>query len=116
MQAPFLALVRRASRSTGLLGAESIWSSAAHRLGRRRDPLLQDPPEMWTLGNTPFERELGYRRRLEQGVPEAAAGRLDRAVRGTWAVGSESFAEQVASQAGRPATPRPRGRPRRAPD
>ena len=30
------------------------WSSAAHHLGRRRDPLVTDHPLFWATGNTPF--------------------------------------------------------------
>ena len=100
----------------GLVDPSLPWSSAPHRLGRSLDPLLQDPPELWTLGNTPFERELGYRQRLEAGVSPAQADALARAVRGGWAVGSRAFIAEVEAASGRPATARARGRPKRADD
>ena len=98
----------------GLLDEHQPWSSAAHRLGHRRDRLLIDPPELWALGNTPFERELGYRALLAQGLPADRADQLERAVRGDWAFGSPGFIASIEQAAGRAAAPRARGRPRRA--
>jgi len=89
------------------------WSSAAHHLGRRRDPLVMDPPGFWALGNTPFERELAWRRWLEEG--EAEAGRqqlIDSALKG-WPLGSARFLQLLGELSARPMTPRPRGRPRK---
>ena len=91
-------------------------SSADHRCGRpeRRVPLL-DPPEVWTLGNTPFERESAWRRRLEEGLPAAQGQALLDAARGGWAIGSPAFTQALAEAAARPTQPRPRGRPARTP-
>ena len=90
-------------------------SSAAHRSGRpeRRVPLV-DPPEVWTLGNTPFERETAWRRRLDEGLPAGQRAALLDSVRGNWAVGSPAFARGLAESVARPTRPRPRGRPARA--
>lgn len=96
-----------------LASAEGAPSSAAHHVGQHADPLLQDPPSLWVLGNTPFERETAYRRRLEAGVDAAAGEALARAVHGGWAFGSPAFVAQVAQAAGRPAAPRRPGRPSR---
>lgn len=90
-----------------------VWSSAPHHLGQRRDPLLDDPPDLWALGNTPFERDMGFRACLARGVPTDAREKIVRAVQGAWAVGSPGFVAKVTATAGRPAAPRPRGRPRR---
>lgn len=89
--------------------------SAGHRLGQaeRRVPLV-DPPEVWTLGNTPFERETAWRRRLEEGLAPPLRQRLLDAVRGGWAVGSPAFTQSLADTLARPTQPRPRGRPARA--
>ena len=94
-----------------LLPPDSAWSSAAHHLGLRRDRLLADPPELWALGNTPFEREAGYRACLEQGPDPVWHDRIARAMRGGWAVGSPAFVAAVAHEAGRAAAPKRRGRP-----
>lgn len=89
------------------------WSSAAHHLGRRRDPLISDPPGFWALGNTPFERELAWRRWLEEGESETERQRLiDSALKG-WPLGSARFLQLLGELSERPLVPRPRGRPRK---
>ena len=89
------------------------WSSHHHYAGLRTDRFLSPHPLYWTLGNTPFEREAAWRRRLEEGLSEAECQRLADAMHKGWALIDE--AKQVALQqlAGRPVRPRPRGRPRK---
>jgi putative transposase len=89
-------------------------TSASHRQGGLREPLLVDPPEVWQLGNTPFEREAAYRTLLAQGLPAATAQLLRNAALGGWAAGSAAFVAQLAASAARQTQPRPRGRPRQA--
>lgn len=92
------------------------WSSCAHHLGRRSDPLVTEHPMFWTLGNTPFEREAAYRELLEQGLGEAETLALtDSALKG-WPLGSASFLHGLAVQVDRPLVPRKRGRPRKPRD
>lgn len=88
-------------------------SSADHHLGRTRDPLLTDPPELWSLGNTPFERESAWKRRLEQPVDPVQEQALARAVLGAWVAGDAAFVASIADRVGRPAAPRRPGRPRK---
>ena len=88
------------------------WSSRMHRLGQRREAWLEEPPELWALGNTPFEREIGFRDRLERGVPVAERSRIEQALRGGWAIGSAPFVATIAQESGQAAAPRARGRPR----
>ncbi|MBK1686781.1 transposase [Rubrivivax gelatinosus] len=95
-----------------LVDAAAPWSSAAHRTGGR-DPLVVDPPEVWQLGNTPFEREAAYRRLLETGVAPAEAAALREAALGGWAAGGPAFLARLGEQTSRPLRPRPRGRPPR---
>ena len=95
--------------------AELGLTSASHRLGGTRDPALTDPPEVWQLGNTPFERELAYRALLAQGVPASLAESLRRAALGGWAAGTPGFVAGVADAAARPARPRAKGRPAQQP-
>ena len=89
-------------------------SSAAHRLGEQRDPLLTDPPEFWQLGNTPFEREAAWRTLLVQGLPQARRDALVLGARHGWALGSPAFVKALAADLARPLQPKPRGRPRKA--
>ncbi|MFO1272877.1 MAG: transposase [Rubrivivax sp.] len=89
-------------------------TSAPHRAGGPRETFLADPAEYWQLGNTPFEREAAYRTLLGHPLPPAEAQRLRAAALGGWVAGSREFAEALAAAAGRPAQPRPRGRPRKS--
>jgi putative transposase len=91
----------------------SRWSSAPHRLGLRRDPLVTDPPEFWRLGNTPFDREAAYAALLTQGLDDAQARRIEHAASSGWALGSPQFLADIEQQLGRPVRPRARGRPPR---
>ena len=88
-------------------------TSAACRTGAAQDTWLVDPPEIWALGNTPFEREAAYRVLLADGLAPAAAASLRGAALGGWALGSADFLAAAALATARPATPRPRGRPRK---
>ncbi len=94
--------------------ADYPWSSARHHLGLVREGGLSTSRAYWALGNTPFDRELAYRRRLEEGLPPSRVAQLAEASRKGWAVGDSGFLAELAQQAGRPVAPRPRGRPRRA--
>lgn len=92
-------------------------SSARHRTGQASDPLLVDPPEFWTLGNTPFDREAAYRGKLASGLSQAQAAALRRATLGGWAYGVRSGdpPERGAEDGERPLRPRSAGRPRKQP-
>ncbi len=93
----------------------SAWTSAPHWLGLRHDAWLADPLEYWRLGNTPFEREAAYAVLLAQPLDEAALRRIEHAAANGWALGTAEFVAEVASAAGRPAHPRAKGRPPKAP-
>lgn len=91
--------------------AEWPWSSATHHLGYRRDPLIAEHPSLWSLGNTPFERELAHAHRLREGLPKALTEQFDRsAVRGR-ALGSPGFNARVEALSGLSLRDKRRGRP-----
>jgi putative transposase len=92
------------------------WSSCAHHLGRRRDPLVTEHPMYWALGNTPFEREAAYRELLEQGLSDEEVKALTASVLKGWPLGSAGFLQGLATQVDRPMAPRSRGRPRKRDD
>lgn len=98
-----------------LVDSQQGQTSAAHRAGGARDHFVADPPEFWTLGNTPFEREAAYRQHLAQGVAPGVAQALRAAALGGWAYGSPAFVAQVGGEAERRAAPRRPGRPRKTP-
>jgi putative transposase len=108
--APLLGVLELVDGAGGV-DAPLLHTSAAHRLGRQRMPLIVDPVEYWQLGNTPFEREAAWRARLAPGPDPARAAHLRRAALGGWVIGSPGFAAAAAAGSGRPATPRARGRP-----
>jgi len=92
---------------------EYRWSSAAHHLGRRRDPLVLDHALFWGVGNTPFEREAAWRSWLADGCSAAEARRFaDSALKG-WPLGGATWTSQLARATDRPLAPRRRGRPSR---
>ena len=86
-------------------------TSLAHRTTDGRLPLLSDPPEYWSLGNTPFDRQARWRDRVAEGLPLATRQALLAAAHGSWVIGSPNFQAQVAESTARPTAPRPRGRP-----
>jgi putative transposase len=92
--------------------AEPGMTSASGRVGAAGEGFVVDPPEFWQLGNTPFDREAAYRQRLAQGLTATQLETLREAVQGGWVVGSPSFTDEAERATGRPARPRPRGRPR----
>jgi putative transposase len=96
--------------------AEGV-SSASQRAGQPRSPhgvAIVQPPEYWALGNTPFDRESGYRALLDEALPPGPSAALARSLSGGWPLGSTPFVQSLAAQCARPSAPRPRGRPRMA--
>jgi putative transposase len=89
-------------------------TSLGLRLGGRRDEQLIDPPEFWALGNTPFDREATYRRRVAEGIAPAQVQRWRQAALGGWPIGTDAFRAGASTATGRPAAPRRPGRPRRS--
>ncbi len=89
------------------------WSSRRGHFGQGVDPLLTDPTEYWSLGNTPFEREAAYRALFEQALTTFERDKIGETLKGGGVLGRSAFVEKLRQGAGRPARPRPRGRPRK---
>jgi putative transposase len=87
------------------------WSSYAHHVGQKHDPLITDHSLYWRLGNTPFDRELAYRDLVDQSLPAAEVAMLTEATLKGWALGSDKFKEQLGKQTSRRVSPGKRGRP-----
>lgn len=92
------------------------WSSCRHHVGLDKQPWLTEHAAFWSLGNTPFERQLAWRAQLDEGLPAADAQRIVDAVLHGWALGGPAFIERIERESGRRAAPRPRGRPRNTPE
>jgi putative transposase len=91
------------------------WSSHAHHVGLRVDPLITEHAVYWALGNTPFERQVAYRRLFEGGQEAGEVEAIRYATHRGWALGRDAFVESVSQNAGRRAAPRQAGRPRKVP-
>lgn len=87
-------------------------TSLDYRGGGPEDAMLVNPVEYWLLGNTPFERQAHWQRRVADGLTGGRRAALLGAAMGNWAVGSAAFAAAVSERTARAAAPRPRGRPR----
>jgi putative transposase len=92
--------------------ADWLWSSAAHHVGRRRDPLVQDHEGYWSLGNTPFDRERAHTVALDEAQQGGTDSRFADAAKRPLVIGSATFQAGVADALDRPLQPRARGRPR----
>lgn len=90
------------------------WSSCAHYLGLRVDPLITEHAVYWGLGNTPFERQGGYRRLFESDLPADDLQAIRYATHGGWALGQREFVDRLVEETGRRAAPGRKGRPRKA--
>lgn len=93
--------------------ADYPWSSCAAHVGAKSDPLINDHPRYWALGNTPFDRELAYKALLDQGLAPDMVRMLDEATRKGWPLGSDIFKSALTKQVKRRVTPAKRGRPAR---
>lgn len=101
--------------TTGLAtaAADWPWSSAAHHVGRQRDPLVTDHQRYWQLGNTPFEREHAHTVALGETQQREADARFAEAIQRALVLGPAAFRARVAEALDRSVQPRARGRPRR---
>lgn len=89
------------------------WSSHRHQLGQTVDLPIAEHAVYWSLGNTPFERQLAYRRLFEQEPEDEEIAAIRKATNRGWALGTGGFIEEIAIQSGRRAVPIRPGRPRK---
>lgn len=90
------------------------WSSAPAHMGAGSCAFLTDHADYWAYGNTPFDRQAGYRQYLLEGLGQMQSSRIERALHGQWALGSPEFLKTLeqGSVSRRPAAAK-RGRPRK---
>jgi putative transposase len=94
---------------------DDVHSSVRHHLGIKTDPLISDHALFWGLGNTPFERDAAWRRRLEAGLSLSLVQSVAQAVHKGWALMNAEAASKLEVSVGRRLMPRARGRPRKTP-
>lgn len=92
------------------------WSSYAHHVGIKSDPLIGDHPLYWALGNTPFAREAAYKQLVAQGLAQPELDAVRAAVEKGWPLGSDEFKQSLEKQVNRRLQPAQKGRPRKTKD
>ena len=90
------------------------WSSHAHWVGQRLDPLVTAHESMWHLGNTPFEREVHYADRVGQRLTRDQIQAIESAMKSGWPLGDAEFVANLQKLTSRRLEPRRPGRPRLA--
>jgi putative transposase len=90
---------------------EYPFSSCAHHVGLKPDPLITDHALYWSLGNTPFEREAAYRHLIEQTLSFEEMEAVETATHKGWALGTDKFKAALEKQTRRRVSPAKRGRP-----
>ena len=93
---------------------EYPWSSYAHYAGLRNDRLITPHALYWSLGNTPFARELAYAELVQTGISADQQGALTDATLSGWALGDGDFIEDLKAQTQRRLSKSKAGRPLRA--
>ena len=94
--------------------ADFAWSSHAHHVGNRADPMIVEHALYWALGNTPFQREAAYRALVEQGLSATEVAAVTEATLKGWALGSHQYRKTLEKRLQRRVSPAPRGRPAKA--
>ena len=89
------------------------WSSHRHHIGQTTDRLITPHALWWTLGNTPFAREVAYAELVREGVGQAQQEALVRSALQGWALGSPDFVAALQKQTRRRVSPLRPGRPPR---
>lgn len=87
-------------------------SSYLHHIGELVDPLINDHPLYWKLGNTPFQREIAYKELTGQSLTSKEMDEFERATKTSWPLGSSHFKQQLEIKANCRISPLRRGRPR----
>ncbi len=95
--------------------ADYPWSSHAHLVGLRHDPLVTPHALYWQLGNTPFARERAYADLVAAGLTPTTRDALAGAAHSGWALGSEAFLGDLQARTERRLVRAPAGRPVRKP-
>lgn len=99
----------------GLVGepAEYPWSSYRRNALCQRDDLITEHEIYRRLGETAADRATAYSALCRERLVPASLNAIREATNKAWALGAKEFSAEVEKCAGRPATPRRRGRPKK---
>jgi len=87
------------------------WSSHGHYIGLRSDRLVTPHPLFWTLGNTPFAREVAYAELVHAGLSATRQSALMESVVGGWALGDPAYLAELQHRTDRRVMKARAGRP-----
>ncbi|TAM10663.1 MAG: transposase [Nevskiaceae bacterium] len=91
------------------------WSTCRHYCGAASITGLTVAPAYWALGNTPFEREAAYGKRVAAGLGDVRRKALLDATEKGWPLGDVHFTAELQARTGRRTALRRPGRPRGSP-
>jgi putative transposase len=86
------------------------WSSYRHHVGSETVPWISDHPLYWNLGNTPFERQLAWKKSSHHPLPKIEEEKVSDHLIYGWPLGGENFLNGIASKVARPVRQRRPGR------
>lgn len=88
------------------------WSSCAHHVGIRPDPIVTDHPQYWALANTPFERQAAYRQLLDEPLAPSELAAIRASTHKGWMLAEPKAIARYVAEASRRPSLGVRGRPR----
>jgi putative transposase len=86
------------------------WSSYRHHVGAETIPWISDHPLYWGLGNTPFERQLAWKKISHDYLSTIHSKKVSDHLIYGWPLGTEGFLNGIASKVARPVRQRSPGR------
>ena len=89
------------------------WSSYDFYVGRRSETLLTPHPHFWSLGNTPFSREVAYADLVRDVASAPVDQRIAASAAGGWALGDGEYLSSLSNLTSRRLLPQKSGRPKR---
>lgn len=92
------------------------WSSHGHYIGQQADRLITPHALYWTLGNTPFAREIAYAELVNAGVSADQQQALTQSALRGWALGEADFVADLQKRTERRVSKTGAGRPVSAPN
>ncbi len=90
-----------------------VWSSYRHHMGEEIIPWISDHPLYWALGNTPFERQLTWKKSVSESLGSIEAKKVSDHLIYGWPLANEVFLKQLASKVTRHLVPKKPGRPKK---
>ncbi|MES2415391.1 MAG: transposase [Pseudomonadota bacterium] len=91
--------------------ADFAWSSYGHYTGRHVDRLVTPHSLFWTLGNTPFAREVAYAEMVHAGLTSQQQEALTTSALSGWALGEAGFVADLQKRTTRRVQRMQAGRP-----